>query len=331
MIYQPPTPLPDEHAASIIYRYFQMTRFEKFETMMAFPEYNSRLDSPRRLWSAVFSMLAESFSSKYSLASFISKFTNIDDYSLFLDESIFAGSSIEDILIKLSTFKFNNALNVSQDKSWRYCPECAIEDEQKYGTTYFHVSHQRFYRRVCSKHNALLEIIDACHFSLPPTNREPTLASQRDIEKDAALLHWVTELTGIPSEERKLRALNLLRQKVCIYTYDRKNSYQVQRVQYMQNILAKRFNGSVYLQYFEWGKLTSGYYPLSSTVGLMDFLEPKKHFHPMLYLMLIDLFLTLDELDLSLEFILNTSNTKREIPPVVLPLDIRELVKGSAA
>ncbi|MGS0536418.1 TniQ family protein [Pseudoalteromonas sp. SaAl2] len=148
-------------------------------------------------------------------------------------------------MIKLSTFKFNNALNVYQDKHWRYCPACAQEDEQKYGTTYLHVSHQCFYKRVCSKHNALLERIDACHFSLPPTNSEPNLASQRDIEKDAALLHWVTELTNIPPEERKLRALNLLRQKVCVYTYDRKTRIRYGECStckmYLQSALTAQF------------------------------------------------------------------------------------------
>jgi len=191
VMHQVPTPLADEHAVSIIYRWFQMTRFETLESFIEINGCSSKFDSPRRLWCSLYSELAHALSSKYSLASFISKFTNIDDYSLFLDESIFADSSIEDILIKLSTFKFNNALNVSQDNSWRYCPECAIEDEQKYGTTYLHVSHQCFYRRVCCKHNVLLEKIDACHFTLPPTNNSPVLATQRDIKKDAALLGWV--------------------------------------------------------------------------------------------------------------------------------------------
>ncbi len=330
-MHQVPTPLPDEHAVSIIYRWFQMTRFETLESFIQVNGCSSKLNSPRRLWCPLYSELAHALLSKYSLADFISKFTNIHDYSLFLDESAFQGLSIETILKKLSTFKFSNALNVLQDKYWRYCPECANEDEQKYGTTYLHVEHQCLYKRVCNKHSVLLEELASCHVSLPPSNNLSILASQSDIEKDVALLGWVSELTDTPPEERKLRVLNLLRQKACVYSYDRKNPYQVQRVQYMQNILAKRFNSSVYKRYFDWGKLTSGHYPLNSSGGLMHFLEPEKHFHPMFYLMLIDLFLTRDEFNLSLEFLLNTSNIRREIPPVVLPLDIRELVKASAA
>ncbi len=116
MIYQPPMPLPGEHAASIMYRYFQMTRFTKFETMMKL-EYNSKLDSPRRLWQPTFSMLAESFSSKYSLARFIEKYTNITDYSLFLDESVFKDSSVESMLNKLSGINYKNENNQSQEES----------------------------------------------------------------------------------------------------------------------------------------------------------------------------------------------------------------------
>ena len=331
MMYQVPTPLPGEHAVSIAYRWFNASQYTTLESLMEVKKYKSKLDSPRRLWIPLYSELAQAFSSKYSLASFICKFTNINDYNLFFDESVFDGSSIEVILQELSAFKFNNALNVSQDKHWRYCPVCAHEDEKKHGTSYLHVAHQRFYKRVCSKHEVLLEKVDSFNFSLPPTCSEPAIATQSDIDKDAALLEWVTDLYDIPKEERKVRVLNLLRQKVCVYYYDRKNPYQVQRVQYIQNILAKRFNSSVYLHYFEWGKLTSGHYPMDSSGGLMRFLEPEIHFHPMLYLMLLDLFLKRDALDMSMEYRLNMSNVRRELPIVVAPLGIYEFEQDSAA
>ena len=330
MIYQPPMPLPGEHAASIMYRYFQMTRFTKFETMMKL-EYNSKLDSPRRLWQPTFSMLAESFSSKYSLARFIEKYTNITDYSLFLDESVFKDSSVESMLNKLSGFKFHNALNVSQDVSWRYCPMCAREDDEKFGTTYFHVAHQCFYKRVCRKHNVLLEKSDPYHFSLPPLGAESVTASQSDLKTEAVLSSWVDALKEIPQEERKIRALNLIHQKICIFSYDRKNPYHVQRVQYAQNRLAKRFNRSHFIPYFEWGALASGLYPLNSVIGLMGFLDLEKHFHPMIYLMLIDLFLKQDELDLSMQYSLASSNVKERVPQVVSPIEITDLINDNAA
>ena len=300
MMYQVPTPLPGEHAVSIAYRWFNASQYTTLESLMEVKKYKSKLDSPRRLWIPLYSELAQAFSSKYSLASFICKFTNINDYNLFFDESVFDGSSIEVILQELSAFKFNNALNVSQDKHWRYCPVCAHEDEKKHGTSYLHVAHQRFYKRVCSKHEVLLEKVDSFNFSLPPTCSEPAIATQSDIDKDAALLEWVTDLYDIPKEERKVRVLNLLRQKVCVY-------------------------------YFEWGKLTSGHYPMDSSGGLMRFLEPEIHFHPMLYLMLLDLFLKRDALDMSMEYRLNMSNVRRELPIVVAPLGIYEFEQDSAA
>lgn len=330
MMYQVPTPLPGEHAISIVYRWFRASHYSTLESLIKVKKYNSKPDSPRRLWMPLYQDLALAFSSKYSLESFICKFTNINDYSLFLNESIFDGSGIKAILEKLSAFKFNNALNVSQDKHWRYCPICAHEDEQKYGTTYLHVSHQCFYKRVCSKHNVLLSQIKTYGFTLPPNDSVPIFAEQVDIDKDAALSGWVIDLKELPKEERKVRAFSLLHQKICIYSYDRKNSYQVQRVQYMQNILAKHFNSSVYPHYFEWGKLVSGHYPLNSVVGLMRLLEPEIHFHPMIYLMLIDVFLKRDELDMSMQYKLNMSNVKRELQPVVNAFDIDDLKEQAA-
>lgn len=330
MMYQVPTPLPGEHAMSIIYRWFQMSRYPTLESFISFHEKKSKFDSPRRLWLPIYMHLADALSPFYSLPDFVRKFTSVTDYSLFLDESVFEGENVGAILINLSAFKFNYALNISQDKHWRYCPVCALEDEEKYGTSYLHVAHQRFYKRVCSKHDVLLEKINPFNFSLPPTCSEPVIATQSDIDKDVALSNWVTDLKGLPIDERKIRIFSLLHQKICIYSYNPKNRRHVQRILYMQNILAKRFNRSVYPYYFEWGKLSSWHYLMNSTCGLINFLKPQKHFHPMIYLMLIDLFLKRNELDISMEYRLNMSNVRRELPPVVAPLDISELEQDSA-
>lgn len=68
---------------------------------------------------------------------------------------------------------------LSFTSAWRWCPECAIEDEQRVGTSYWHVEHQLPSMFTCTKHACdLVSVCNHCGFSntdirgmsTPPTN-----------------------------------------------------------------------------------------------------------------------------------------------------------------
>lgn len=46
--------------------------------------------------------------------------------------------------------------------SWRFCPECVIEDEVQVGTSYWHVQHQLPTARTCHKHSKTV-LLESCH------------------------------------------------------------------------------------------------------------------------------------------------------------------------
>jgi hypothetical protein len=67
-------------------------------------------------------------------------------------------------------------------KTWRWCQHCVSEDIYKYGTSYWHLSHQLPTTTTCAKHQTTLNSkCGACDFSvqdireqpLPPTNECP--------------------------------------------------------------------------------------------------------------------------------------------------------------
>lgn len=69
--------------------------------------------------------------------------------------------------------------SLSFTTAWRWCPVCATEDDQRVGTSYWHVEHQLPSLLTCSKHNC--ELIENCTkcgcsnadirvMATPPTN-----------------------------------------------------------------------------------------------------------------------------------------------------------------
>lgn len=71
-------------------------------------------------------------------------------------------------------------------KNWqlRYCPCCVKEDEEQYGTAYYHLSHQIPLVSVCQKHNCKLKHINTGNTKISLNSRFYALGEQ-DVDTDA--------------------------------------------------------------------------------------------------------------------------------------------------
>ena len=72
-------------------------------------------------------------------------------------------------------------------KKWqlRYCPDCVQDDNKKYGTSYYHLSHQIPIVNVCQKHKCKLKYIDTGNTKISLNNSFYPLNEQKiDTEAD---------------------------------------------------------------------------------------------------------------------------------------------------
>lgn len=319
MFNYPPAPLPGEHAASVIYRTFQQNCHQRIETW-----FNSHLNTPffempQRVWVPVYENLAESLQAYYSKTAFIKLFTNLIDYTLFLSPQNFASSSSKYIFHDLGKRKFEHGLQVITDRVWRYCPDCAVEDERRFGTSYFHTEHQQYHRLSCLRHGCYLKSIQTQNFSLPPLNceREDIITEVSILERQLQNLMNIIKL--VPSPERKPRLLSLLRQRLSVSRLHRLREHNLKRMREAHVYLAEAFNNTPMKRFFRWGTLCADRYPLNAPHGLLTMLQPHRSYHPMIYLMMAVIFLDEQELNLLVELPFRGENSKEPLPLVIIP------------
>lgn len=319
MFNYPSAPLPGEHAASVIYRTFQQNCHQSIENW-----FNSHLktpffEMPQRIWVPVYDNLADAFQAYFSKASFIKQFTNLTDYTLFLSPQNFDSGYPSCIFHDLAKRKFEHGLQVITDRVWRYCPDCAVEDERRFGTAYFHTEHQQYHRLSCLRHGCYLKATQTQKFSLPPLDRE-----REDIIAEVSILERQLQklmniIKQMPSPERKPRLLSLLRQKLGVSRLHRLRDHNLKRMREAHFYLAEAFNNTPMRQFFRWSTLCADRYPLNAPHGLLTMLQPHHSYHPMIYLMMAVTFLDEQEQNLLVELPFRGENSRDPLPLVIIP------------
>lgn len=331
MFNYPPSPLLDEHVSSLIYRAFQQNCYARVETWCTTQLKTPFFDKPQRFWVPVFHEMYCALSSYYSQQTFLNTFTNVGDYTLFLSLNEFEEQTPTALLAALAKLKFENGLHVTTDRTWRYCACCAREDEVKFGTSYFHVSHQHFYKRTCDVHDVLLEFSNTQDFSLPPINMNGVKASNEEKSMERKLLNFIKVMKLVPSHERKARLLCLLKQKLGLSELVRLKDDNFKQIRRTHKYFAGYFNQSSIKHYFEWSSLIPGRYPLEAQRGLMFMLDPKRNLHPMLYVLLAITFLNEEEQSLVADLPFRPENTRAPLPLTVLPHTLKASLLGEVA
>ncbi len=319
MFNSPPSPLPGEHVASLVYRAFQQNCFERVESWCNDISNGPFFDMPQRGWVPLFQSMGDALSPYYSPSSFITNFTNLTDYSLFLSRKQFAGNTSELFLKRMGKLKFENGLSVANDRHWRYCPHCATEDEERFGTTFFHVAHQHYYKRICERHGVYLKASISNDFTLPPINTAGITASREAKYIERQLIALIHILKLLPSEERKPRLLCLLKQKIGLSELKRLKQYNFVCIRDAHQYLASIYNSTEIKHYFTWEYLVPGFYPFEATNGLLFMLKPERCLHPMLYLLFGLTFLSSQEQQLLTDLPFRPNNLREPMPLTLIP------------
>lgn len=177
-----PALLPNEHLLSVLARWFDTTGRNEFLRMSRRVTSNNKRLNPSAIWRPVYSHLLHHFLDTKGIANVLSEHTLVPYYRSFIKKENRQLLS-EKNLSESSDFKLLPTLqkNIKKAHCWRWCAECASEDYEEYGVTYWHTYHQIPTMLRCYKHNvSLLAKCQSCGFEykhfqrhwLPPKDRE---------------------------------------------------------------------------------------------------------------------------------------------------------------
>jgi hypothetical protein len=321
MFYSFPVPFVDEHVASIIYRAFQCTNYKSIEQYYK-KELNALFfDMPQRFWISSYSEVALALNNYFDLPQFLLRFTNLRDYTLLLDTEQSKTQSPLSLLEHLSTVKFAQAVNIKSDRAWRYCPECATEEDESLGTSYWHKSHQGYYRLICDRHQCLLKSFEG-KFGLPPVEQQSSEVTTKQVATEKRLRWIVEQIRLTPSKLRKNCLIQAFKQKLNISDAEHLKLQNRDRLRYLHHWFADCYNKTGLGDFFEWGAMGANLYPLDSIRGLYFMLDCKNNIHPMIYLMLCYVLLTDDEILLTLDTQHGTGVCTSMMTSTLMPQDI---------
>jgi hypothetical protein len=129
-------------------------------------------------------------------------------------------------------------------------------------------------------------------------------------------------LRQIPADERRLKVLSFLRQKLALPLFTKNKKRAQERVRDVHRVLASHFNNTDISHFFEWDSIHPGSYPLVAQNGIFRILEPQYVMHPMYYLLCIDAFLSEGELEQLIDAPFHAELGHRAMPWIVAPMDL---------
>lgn len=227
-----PTPYQDEILYSILARYHQHSG-NNFINETTQDIYNKNkviasVEFPCSILSLINSMPK---SWGYSYEDFIKNYTLYPLYNHFWDErrsdavwNLMKGNSVRDVHLKAGIY----SNKISRWNNLRFCPECCIEDEKKYGELYWHRVHQTPGTIICPIHKVFIcnskvrlnEINPQQYFTADKNNCQQESETPEFSEKTTYMLielakdiEWIlnSQLPAIGPEGLKDKYINILR------------------------------------------------------------------------------------------------------------------------
>ncbi|KGJ87328.1 TniQ family protein [Colwellia psychrerythraea] len=199
---------PNEHLLSVLARWFDLTGRNDF--LMTCKKVSSNLTklTPSAVWRPVFRDLASHYKEtmplevilkEHTLLPYYRSFLTSTELGLFNDELLKSGESFK-LLPKLQQ-------NLKHAHYWRWCKQCAHDDYQEYGTTYWHTNHQVPTLLKCYKHGCALQTTCAdCGFNfqtfqrfwLPPHDGFCPACNSVWVAKElptSVLINWIESIS----------------------------------------------------------------------------------------------------------------------------------------
>ncbi|OZY86060.1 hypothetical protein CBP51_03240 [Cellvibrio mixtus] len=160
-----PLPLPDEHILSTLVRWHAVQYYENFHKSCSGISTNSYNLKPDSIWRRIFNDILNILPDSFGLKDLI-KHTLLNYYSVFQTNGFSQTTIVENCSSERKTTpKFQKF--IKNTKEWRWCHFCTEEDEEKYGTSYWHCSHQIPTVARCKIHAVdLIGKCRQCNFSI---------------------------------------------------------------------------------------------------------------------------------------------------------------------
>lgn len=146
-----PAPLPDEHIFSTVARWYVLHKHEALVSLLHLISNKNLTLNPSFAYNTFYKAIFDIFEGNFEPERFVNH-TLIPYYRIFthLDISkLFNEGSNQQIIPHYQS-------KILAAKHWRWCCDCALEDIEKHGTTYWHVSHQIPTMIHCNKHSKRL-------------------------------------------------------------------------------------------------------------------------------------------------------------------------------
>ena len=158
-----PAPLKHEHLMSCLMRYAVWQSSREYLKIAKHVSPSVSVVGNHSYWRSVYTDVISQYLPKFHLQI-------AQEHSLLLVYAKITGQDFTDLLrlqlISPTKLSFLHA-NIEQVQSgWKWCPECAREDEELSGFPYWHVDHQLSLKKRCSVHgNLLLSRCNHCGFA----------------------------------------------------------------------------------------------------------------------------------------------------------------------
>jgi len=152
-VYHFPAPFEGEHLLSCLMRYSTSRGRKEYVRVAKQVSTNVSKIECSCYWRTVHSDVLNQYLPKYrhqiavnnTLLSVYSRFTHSDFYTLLIEQLALPHK------LQLKYEKIEQL-----HSGWKWCPDCAVEDEEKYGVSYWRCEHQLSFKRRCSKHRTVL-------------------------------------------------------------------------------------------------------------------------------------------------------------------------------
>ena len=149
--------LPDEHLYSWFVRLYWLSGFPDMVSFHKFLGLSSRSFKSQQLFDSTLMAIAKLAAKSESLKDVIIKSTPMAIWTVSTPQ--LAKVNASDLESELSKYQhMNEQLMFNFDTSWLSCAVCRDEDTSRYGTSYWHLTHQLPSITRCSKHGERLEV-----------------------------------------------------------------------------------------------------------------------------------------------------------------------------
>lgn len=161
-VHQFPAPLPSEHLLSCLMRFSHLKGWNEHIKVAKLVSNNVSTITTHYYWRPVYSDILSQYLTKFH-EEIVVNHTLLNIYAN--SASISLSPLINELLLSPTSLQLKFDKLEQVHAGWKWCPECAKEDEEMYSIPFWHRDHQFSLKKQCTQHNtALLSSCPQCQY-----------------------------------------------------------------------------------------------------------------------------------------------------------------------